>query len=208
VSDEPHHHQPAGWYHAEGDRPGTQRYWNGERWEGGPQHVPGPGGASPVPAEPLNRVGARIIDIVVWALLLIPVGLVASGGSVLDPEPEVGYATQAVSSTIGVALVAAYEIYLVGATGRTIGKMVLSAITLSPIRVVRTDGTPATYGDAAVRIAPFVVLQGLAGFLGRAGQVLSIATWALAVVSVVFLFTDGRRQAVWDKLAGTMVCGQ
>ncbi len=30
---------PAGWYHAEGDPPGTQRYWDGSVWVGGPQPV-------------------------------------------------------------------------------------------------------------------------------------------------------------------------
>ena len=210
MTDETHHNQPAGWYHAEGDPAGTQRYWDGEGWDGDPQPVPARSdtGTGLVPADPINRVGARIIDIAVWALLLIPVGLVVSGGSVLDPEPEVSYAAQAVSNTIGVALVAAYEIYLVGSRGRTLGKLALSAVTLGPVRVVRADGSPAGYADAAVRIAPFVVLQGLAGFLGAAGQVLSIAAWALAVVSVVFLFTDARRQTVWDKLAGTVVTGR
>lgn len=31
---------PPGWYHAEGDPPGTQRYWDGHAWQGGPQPVP------------------------------------------------------------------------------------------------------------------------------------------------------------------------
>lgn len=31
---------PPGWYHAEGDPPGTQRYWDGFAWQGGPQTVP------------------------------------------------------------------------------------------------------------------------------------------------------------------------
>jgi hypothetical protein len=165
-------------------------------------------GATPLMVEPINRVGARILDIVVWALLLTPMGLLLSGGSMLDPDPDVSYATQVMSNTIGVALVAAYEICLVGARGWTVGKLVLGAVILSPLRVVRTDGTPATYRDAAVRIAPFVVLQGTAGFLGGAGQALSIVASALAVVSVVLLCTDGRRQAAWDKLAGTMVIGR
>ncbi len=30
----------AGWYHAEGDPPGTQRYWTGAEWQGGPQAAP------------------------------------------------------------------------------------------------------------------------------------------------------------------------
>lgn len=28
--------QPAGWYHADGDPPGTQRWWDGNQWVGGP----------------------------------------------------------------------------------------------------------------------------------------------------------------------------
>ncbi len=35
--------RPAGWYHAEGDPPGTQRYWDGSAWQGGPQAAPGGG---------------------------------------------------------------------------------------------------------------------------------------------------------------------
>lgn len=30
----------AGWYQAEGDPPGTQRYWDGAAWQGGPQAAP------------------------------------------------------------------------------------------------------------------------------------------------------------------------
>lgn len=29
----------AGWYYAEGDPPGTQRYWDGELWQGDPRPV-------------------------------------------------------------------------------------------------------------------------------------------------------------------------
>jgi len=35
---------PAGWYHAEGDPAGTQRYWDGSGWQGEPQTVSGGGG--------------------------------------------------------------------------------------------------------------------------------------------------------------------
>ncbi len=35
----------AGWYYAEGDPEGTQRYWDGSAWQGGPQAAPlGAGG--------------------------------------------------------------------------------------------------------------------------------------------------------------------
>lgn len=39
--------QPAGWYYAQGDPVGTQRYWDGRQWVGEPQPVggaPAPGG--------------------------------------------------------------------------------------------------------------------------------------------------------------------
>lgn len=37
--------RPAGWYHAEGDPPGSQRYWDGSAWQGGPQAAPTHGDA-------------------------------------------------------------------------------------------------------------------------------------------------------------------
>ena len=39
-----------GWYHAEGDPPGTQRYWDGELWQGEPRPVApsGPPAGAPV----------------------------------------------------------------------------------------------------------------------------------------------------------------
>lgn len=45
--------QPAGWYHAEGDPQGTQRYWDGSQWVGEPQAV-----ASTPPPPPGAGYGA------------------------------------------------------------------------------------------------------------------------------------------------------
>jgi hypothetical protein len=39
---------PPGWYHAEGDAPGTHRYWDGSSWIGGPELVNQP--TIPTPA--------------------------------------------------------------------------------------------------------------------------------------------------------------
>lgn len=40
---------PAGWMYAEGDPPGTHRYWDGSAWQGEPQPAPAP---NPVPQSP------------------------------------------------------------------------------------------------------------------------------------------------------------
>ncbi len=39
--------QPPGWYHAQGDPPGTQRYWDGAQWVGGPQAAQDGGSVEP-----------------------------------------------------------------------------------------------------------------------------------------------------------------
>lgn len=41
-----------GWHYAEGDPPGTQRYWDGTQWQGGPQPVAPTPGFSAAPAAP------------------------------------------------------------------------------------------------------------------------------------------------------------
>lgn len=45
---------PPGWYYADGDPPGTERYWNGTTWQGGPQpaqpkYIPSPQTAAQMP---------------------------------------------------------------------------------------------------------------------------------------------------------------
>ena len=60
--------QPPGWYYAQGDPPGTQRYWDGSNWQGGPQPVPGAGMGGlgvddPVLADPIKRIVGRLIDL-------------------------------------------------------------------------------------------------------------------------------------------------
>jgi hypothetical protein len=47
-----------GWYHAEGDPPGTQRYWDGAAWQGEPQPVPAPTPAPPPAPSPPPPAGA------------------------------------------------------------------------------------------------------------------------------------------------------
>lgn len=77
--------QPPGWYYAQGDPPGTHRYWDGYQWQGGPQSVqskPGtgvpPAGYGMVPgfAESSQATTALVLSIlgIVCCGVLAPIG--------------------------------------------------------------------------------------------------------------------------------------
>lgn len=55
----------AGWYHAEGDPPGTVRYWDGSLWRGEPQPSvsaqPAPPVGAPTAAPPQSAIGEPIL---------------------------------------------------------------------------------------------------------------------------------------------------
>lgn len=194
--------QPPGWYYAQGDPPGTQRYWDGQKWEGGPQPVPGAGadvaaGGTQNLAEPLMRIGARVIDYIIWAIVSIVLGFIFAGGIIAaGGEEEVSFVASFVAGLIAIVLITAYETFLVGSRGQTLGKMALS------LRVVRMDGSAPDMKDAFMRIMPYTVL----GVLGAIIPILpTIVAFIVALVSLVFLFTDEKRQTVWDKIAKTIV---
>src|SRR5690606_4913720 len=93
---------PPGWYHAHGDPPGTQRFWDGRQWVGGPmptQPPPGYGGyGAPygsrdyLPdlgrtlASPWHRIAARLIDSLI-------VGVIATVLLLLVLSDDLGDAT-------------------------------------------------------------------------------------------------------------------
>ena len=193
--------QPPGWYYAQGDPPGTQRYWDGQKWEGGPQPVPGAGadvaaGGAQNLAEPLMRIGARVIDYIIWAIVSIIVTLIFAG-SVLatGADDDVSFAAAFLAGIIGVGLITAYETFLVGSRGQTLGKMALG------IKVVRMDGSPPDMKDGFMRILPYTAL----GVLGSIIPFVGLISFIVVLVSLVFLFTDENRQTVWDKVAKTIV---
>lgn len=198
MSDTPQTHPP-GWYYAQGDPPGTQRYWDGSVWQGGPQPVPG---ASPagVPdalhgalADPLKRVAARLIDLVVWVLI----------GNVLPALIGLGFFGTRVSNivlelivrAVFIALVVAYEVLMIGTQGATVGKMLLG------LKVVNDDGSPADYMTGLMRMAIYIVVGMLMVF-----PVLGLVLFAvLTVMGFVMLFVDAKQQTPWDKVGRTLV---
>lgn len=197
--------QPPGWYYAQGDPPGTQRYWNGETWEGDPQPVPGApqevtGG--PALAGAGARMGGRFIDWIIWAIISGIFQGIIIGGDAFSPTAleDVSYATTLIAGIVTTLVVVAYEVFLVSSRGGTLGKMVTGT------KVVKPDGSPADMNTAVRRIAPYAVLAILAALLGPAlGQLISLVMFVVGIASLVMLFSDSNKQTVWDKVAPSLV---
>ncbi len=185
---------PPGWYHAAGDPPGTQRYWDGVTWQGGPQPVNlgNVSGSllSGALADPGKRIAARFIDLILWTVMTSAVSAV-SGIGIVGIRAGAAIGLSLLSGVLGVAAVIIYETLMVSARGQTIGKQALG------IKVVRVDGQPIERADAFKRIALFAVYA--VPFLGF------LVAFVMGVTSLVMVFSDEKRQALWDKLAETIV---
>ncbi len=143
--------QPAGWYYAQGDPPGTQRYWDGTQWLGGPQPVapntpptydsPASSGTRPRYAENGPRFIAFLIDaglmIAAYVVVFVMVGI---AGAIADALGTL----LAIVGFLGVVAFSIYNfLYLQGTTGQTIGKKMqniklISATTDQPLGVGMT----------------------------------------------------------------------
>lgn len=196
--------QPAGWYHAQGDPPGTQRYWDGTQWQG--EAEPLPDAVEPIGglnlAEPVNRIGARVIDGIVWIVLLLVVAYLVTGTSGIGLRADgVSYTAHLIATVIGTALVVAYEVLMVLTRQATLGKVALG------LKVARQDGSAPGRNEALLRVVPFALPQLLAALAGGLGWLFVVVSLLIGIGSVVLLFIDPRRQALWDKLARTVVVG-
>lgn len=189
--------QPPGWYYAQGDPPGTQRYWDGSSWQGGPQPVPGAAmAANDTPAgklaEPVKRIVARLIDGVIWAVVSIIMSIIFGAGLT---STDGGFGAALAASVVGSLIVVAYEVGMIGSQGATLGKMALS------IKVVNEDGSPADYMTGLRRMYLYIafIIIGLIPILG------GLAFFVVAIAGLVMLFTDGKQQTPWDKIGKTLV---
>lgn len=193
--------QPPGWYHAEGDPPGTQRYWDGVTWQGGPQAVPGAENAGgfgtnkdALPS-PWVRLLARIIDAVILIIpALIIVAIIGGSAGGVGGFSAGGFSTD--GATIAASLLAGlislgYEYFFLAKEGATPGKKIMS------IKVVLEDGSPLG-SDGAMRRLILAAVGILPIVGGIVGLVVGIGT-------IIMIFTDDRRQVPADKVAKSLV---
>ena len=155
--------QPPGWYYAQGDPAGTQRYWDGAQWVGGPQAAQGAGAADPAaygqvagagvgtPAEYGSRVIAYIIDFGIIIGVVIAVNILGAIAAAISDGLGSLVGFLGLFATIGVYIW--NWIIRQGTTGQSIGKQQQN-IKL----VADATGAPVGGGMAFVRYLIFGIL--------------------------------------------------
>jgi uncharacterized RDD family membrane protein YckC len=200
----------AGWYPDPSDA-SRRRWWDGNSWtehsypgEAAPNVARGRDRylASPprLLASPWRRLGARLLDGLILAGVELPLWLVyvlphvhvsQSGGQTTVS----GTAAPGMLVLFFAILSGCYEVGMIAVKGATLGKMMVG------IRVEHEDGTPVHWGASGMRwvlVSGVFVIPVLGTFAGA----------VITIVSAVLIFTDARRQTVWDKAARTIVSRQ
>lgn len=126
------------------------------------------------------RVGASLIDGLILGAVQFAIGLVlgfageAAGGESL--------ALFAITWLCSVAISITYYVFFTGYNGQTPGKMALR------LQVIRSDGTPMSYGRAFLREIPCKFISGI-----------------LLGIGYLMVAFDQQKQGLHDRMAGTYV---
>lgn len=143
--------------------------------------------ASPMDEHKYAGFWIRVVAYLIDSILLITVQSVLSLlisltigmlGIATDGDPAIN----TVIWLFGAVLSISYAVFFTGYCGQTPGKMALR------IKVIRTDGSPISYGRAALREVP--------------GKFISSILFGIGYLMVAF---DSRKQGLHDKIADTFV---
>ena len=182
--------QPPGWYHGEGDRLGTQRYWNGTGWVGDARDMgadperPTIGGPDGVR---LASWGSRIVAYLIDAGLVLGLSVISG---LFSPDgvfagDGTGSALSTVFSLLALVVYFYNSVLLQSWNGGTVGKRVMGIVVVKQDRF-----RPMSPGSALARL---------------------VTGWALWFVPPVRLLDllwplwDKTNQALHDKVVSTVV---
>ena len=181
----------AGWYYAQGDAPGTQRYWDGTQWVGGPQPVGGLDGGSiavaggGVPADWVQRFIAWLINAGIALLLVVALSIVVGVGFAIGDGLGAVLVVLAIPAYLGFSIW--NHVIRQGRTGQSLGK------TQQNIKLVRDDtGQPVGAGMALAR--------------WLIASLLSSSTCGLyGIVDVLWPLWDVQKKRLTDKILNLSV---
>jgi len=181
--------EPAGWYYAQGDEPGSTRYWDGSQWHGEPQDalVPKKTSSQAMVAPPL-RLAGRAIDWLVLSIVLIPALLAAR----TDGEGLVLGLSYKGLAVLGVALFL-WDTLWVGLIGATPGKLILG------YRISSEEGNESPPG---LEVAALRAANRLVFLVPVVGEILWMT---IGLVSLGMMFNSEEHQSVMDRVSSTLV---
>lgn len=165
--------QQPGWYYAQGDPVGTQRYWDGGQWVGGPQTAQGaaPEAGSGAYAQPSYNAGggnpaqwgtraiAYIIDNVIVTVVAAVLFVLAVVLSAVNENLGIVMLIVATLGSVGFAIW--NVIVRQGNTGSTIGKDKMNIKLIDD-----ATGQPLGIGKSIIRIIVAGVLSSLTCGIG------------------------------------------
>jgi len=200
MSDAP---MPPGWYHGEGDPVGTKRYWDGSTWVGDPQAMMSDATDAPVAAgagavvggktvsSAGKRMGARVIDGIILIIVTVIISAILGGGAGLTSTEVNG--TVIVAGILGAIFQFLWDALFISKMGGTPGKLMLGMEVVDVNTGQSPPEDPAGWKRAANRLLGIIPLLG------------GLVAFIIAVVSLVYLFTDDQRRTVMDRFGGTLV---
>ena len=143
----------------------------------------------------LQRFLAFVIDLII---LLVTIGILNATGIIETVAPEEGSSISTTDSLIQAVVWVSYYVLLTAAFGATLGKMALG------MRVVNKDGNRAGVGPVLIREIIGRALGGILSVIVGA-EIGGLVGFAAAIIIVIMILFDEKRQGLHDKIGGTFV---